>query len=159
MRTLGRSLHKILKPLAQKKGFSDARVFSHWQQIVGKDMAAAAKPQKLNDNTLTLSVPNGAVAMDVQHQALQLMERINSHFGFRAVQRIKTVQTFMELEPVVYKQNQNPDKGAQIRAAAQVENVQDLNLRQALSRLGAYVEMRNSRAQNKKTTTQQTETL
>lgn len=144
MKTLGRSLHKILKPLAQKSGFADGRIFSQWQQIVGKDVAQVARPQKLNNNTLTLSVPNGAVAMEVQHQSIQLIERINSHFGFQAVKKIRTLQTYMELEPAPQAETIKPDQGARIRAAAQVEDVKDDTLRDALSRLGSYVEMLHS---------------
>lgn len=152
MRTIGRSLYKILKPLAQKSGFADGRIFSHWRQIVGQDMAQMARPQKLSNKTLTLSVSNGAVAMEVQHQSMQLMERINSHFGFQAVSSIRTLQTYMELEPAPQKPAIKPDQGARTRAAAQVENVKDDTLRDALSRLGSYVEMRHSRPNNEDTT-------
>mgnify|MGYP006441491667 CR=1 FL=1 len=151
MRTLGRSLHKLLKPLAQKSGFVDARIFSHWRQIVGQDIATIAKPQKLSNNTLVLTVPNGAVALEVQHQSLQLIERINSHFGFCAVKKISTMQTYMSLEPAPVKQTKKPDVGAQTRAAAQVETVHDDTLREALARLGAQVEMHHSNTQNKET--------
>lgn len=152
MRTLGRSLHKLLKPLAQKSGFADGRIFSHWGQIVGQDMATMARPQKLSNDTLTLAVPNGAVAMEVQHQSIQLMERINSHFGFQAVKRIRTLQTYMALEPAPQQTTIKPDQGARTRAAAQVESIGDDTLRGALARLGSYIEMGHSKMTEKQKT-------
>ena len=146
MRTIGRSLHKLLKPLAQKNGFSDGRIFSQWRQIVGEELAAKARPQKLSNGTLTLSVSNGAVAMEVQHQAMQLMERINRHFGFKAVKSLRPVQTYMDIEPATASESITPDKGAQTRAEAQTKDIKDDTLRQALSRLGSYVEMQNSKS-------------
>lgn len=150
MRTIGRSLHKLLKPLAQKSGFADGRIFSQWGQIVGEEIAKKARPQKLSNGTLTLSVSNGAVAMEIQHQAMHLMERINRHFGYKAVKSLRPVQTYMELEPALQTQAQTqvptPDKGAQVRAEAQTRTVRDETLRAALTRLGSYIEMQNSKS-------------
>ena len=144
MRTLSRSLHTLLKPLAQKNGFADARIFSHWRQIVGQDVATLAKPHKLSNKTLVLMVPNGATALDMQHQSLQLMERINRHFGFCAVKKISTMQTYMGLQAAPENSQNPPDVGAQTRAAAHVEHVHDGNLKAALTRLGAQIEMCHS---------------
>lgn len=145
MKTLSRSLHKLLKPLATAQGFADARVLSNWRQIVGDEFYQVAQPQMLKNGVLTISVSHGAVAMQLQHMAPQIIERINRYFGFAAVKGIRPQQTYFDMEPTIQRTNIVPDEGAQTRAAAQVQEVKDENLRDALQRLGAQIETRHSK--------------
>ncbi len=145
MRTLGRTLHKIIKPLAFRQGFTDARVLSHWRNIVGAQLAQQAQPRQLKNGVLSVAVSSGAIGMQIQHQSVQLIERINSHFGFAAVKTIRPIQTYFEIEAAEPAKAIVPDNGAKVRAAAQVEGVKDDNLRDALERLGAQIETRHSK--------------
>ena len=144
MKTLSRSLHKLLKPLATAQGFADARILSNWRQIVGEEFFQFAQPQQLKNGVLTVSVSHGAVAMQLQHMAPQIMERINRYFGFAAVKGIRPQQTYFDMEPPKERKNIVPDVGAETRAEAQVQNVKDETLREALKRLGAQVEVQHS---------------
>jgi len=144
MHAVARSLHKLLKPLALRQGFADVRVLSQWSDIVGPDMARQMQPQTLKNGVLQVAVSNSSLALQIQHQAPQLMEKINRFFGFRAVKSIRPVQTYFALEPQPQATVVVPDAGAQVRAEAQVSQVQDPELKAALSRLGAQVEARHS---------------
>lgn len=145
MKTLTRSLHKLLKPLATAQGFADARVLSQWRHIVGDDFYQLAQPQQLKNGILTVSVSHGAVAMQLQHMAPMIMERINRFFGFAAVKGIRPQQTYFDIEPPKTRTNIVPDAGAETRAEAQVQNVKDDGLREALKKLGAQIEVRHSK--------------
>lgn len=145
MKTLTRSLHKLLKPLATAQGFADARVLSNWRQIIGDEFYQVAQPQQLKNGVLTISVSHGAVAMQLQHMAPMIIERINRYFGFAAVKGIRPQQTYFDIEAPKTRTNIVPDAGAQTRAEAQVEGVKDDTLREALKKLGAQIETRHSK--------------
>lgn len=145
MKTLSRSLHKLLKPLASAQGFADARILSSWRQIVGDEFYQHAQPQQLKNGVLTVSVCHGAVAMQLQHMAPMIIERINRYFGFAAVKGIRPQQTYFDIEPPKTRTNIVPDVGAETRAEAQVQEVKDDSLREALKKLGAQVESRHSK--------------
>ena len=144
MKTLTRSIHKLLKPLATAQGFADSRILSNWRQIVGDEFFQLAQPQQLKNGVLTISVSHGAVAMQLQHMAPQIIERINRYFGFSAVKGIRPQQTYFDIEPPKERTNIVPDTGAEVRAEAQVKEVKDDTLREALKKLGAQVETRHS---------------
>jgi len=74
-----------------------------------------------------------------------IIERINRYFGFAAVKRVRPQQTYFDIEPPKTRTTIVPDAGAQTRAEAQVQNVKDDTLREALKKLGAQIEVRHSK--------------
>jgi hypothetical protein len=77
-----------------RRGFLEARILTDWPQIVGPALAAQATPLKLvfprgNAEGASLQVRvNGAYALELQHQAPLMIERINRYFGYRALARL-----------------------------------------------------------------------
>jgi hypothetical protein len=81
-----------------KKGLGYGKLVTDWKMIVGADLGEATAPVKLafprgerTDATLTIEIVP-ARAIEVQHSMPQLIERVNSVFGYKAVARIKLVQ-------------------------------------------------------------------
>ncbi|MCA8835677.1 MAG: DciA family protein, partial [Proteobacteria bacterium] len=71
---------------------------THWAEIVGADIARIAEPLKLNypkdgfgADLVVLCV--GANAPLVQMQIPDIIERVNSCYGYRAITRVKVTQT------------------------------------------------------------------
>lgn len=81
-----------------RRGFADAGLLAAWPQVVGRDLAESCAPLRLSfpnrqerrDGNLLLRVEPGA-ALELQHLAPQLVERVNVYFGYRAVDRL-TIQ-------------------------------------------------------------------
>jgi hypothetical protein len=97
-RSLAQLVPKLARAVMGKRGFAEAGLLADWQAVVGEDIAAKALPERLDfprgerrDGTLHLSV-GGAWALALQHLEPQLVERINSYFGYRAVGRLKLHQ-------------------------------------------------------------------
>jgi hypothetical protein len=97
-RSLAQLVPKLARAVMGKRGFAEAGLLSDWQAVVGADIAAKALPERLDfprgerrDGTLHLSV-TGAWALALQHLEPQLVERINSYFGYPAVARLKLHQ-------------------------------------------------------------------
>src|SRR6185436_5894986 len=80
------------------KGYAEAGLFTHWAEIAGASLAASSLPIKLSfprgkrdEGTLTVRC-GGSAALELQHLAPSIIERINGHFGYRAVARLKVEQ-------------------------------------------------------------------
>ena len=87
-----------LRQSMAKRGFGESRVLTHWAEIVGADIARIAEPLKLNypkdgfgADLVVLCV--GANAPVVQMRSDDIIERVNSCYGYRAITRVKVTQT------------------------------------------------------------------
>ncbi len=82
-----------------KAGFSVVEVVTHWDEIVGPDLAARSMPIRLQwqrrpegagtpePATLMVRV-EGPYAIEFQYAAPVVIERINAYFGWRCVGRV-----------------------------------------------------------------------
>jgi len=156
LRAIAKTLPKITGQTLGKRGFAEADLLGDWANIVGRDIAARCVPRKLDrprpsqrrgshaaEGTLTLRVEAG-YALEVQHLEPQLLERINSYFGFRAVTRLRLMQG----PGPSPKQQSTPPAPLPPEAVsalnARLEDVEDTDLRGALDRLGQALLRRNS---------------
>jgi hypothetical protein len=139
----------IRAPLA-KRGFAQSQLLTEWDAIVGVQIADLVRPLRLGHaaragvgGTLTLGVL-GARALEAQHMEPAIIERVNAHYGYRAVSRIRLLQVGAEIFAV--KTTQTPDLAptpAQENAVkTAVAQVSDENLRDALERLGRNIAIR-----------------
>ncbi len=86
-----------VKAVGEGRGFAVARLLTHWQEVVGPELAAHTRPVRISHGkgfgaTLTLLVP-GAHAPLVAMQLDQIRARVNACYGFNAVSRIVLTQT------------------------------------------------------------------
>lgn len=140
-----------LTPAARKRGFASAAILTHWDSIVDAETALTALPERLiwprrrsgeeeagGGATLVVAT-NGASAMVLQHTAPLLIDRLNTFFGWRAVERLKIVQ-----RPIPVREAPPPpppplsaeDEAALAERLAALE---DSPLKAALERLGRAV--------------------
>jgi hypothetical protein len=136
----------------RKFGFSASALITDWPAIVGREFAEVTAPERLswprtaNESeeatgvrsgrtgaTLVLRV-DGSRALEVQYASRQLMERINTHFGYAAVSQLRIVQAprIAALPPAAPRRPVAP-------IAGDVTGVGDSRLRDALARLAGQV--------------------
>jgi hypothetical protein len=134
----------------RKQGFASAELVTRWADIVGAEIAVHSEPIKIQwqrpiegeerePGTLVLRV-NGPAAIEIQHLTSVICERVNRFLGWRAVARIGLRQA--PLRHGAVKPRRTPDAAAAARVAATLSDIEDEELRQALSRLGAAVKQR-----------------
>jgi hypothetical protein len=75
-----------------------------------------------------------ARALDVQYKAHQLIERINGHFGYRAVAELRILQAPLSQRPAPARTIE-PPRGQGPIAAPELADISDERLRLALSNL------------------------
>jgi hypothetical protein len=148
-RAVGTYVPKLTHKAFEKYGFAAAALITDWAMIVGKDIAGYTAPERLKwprgvgigDETehgaegrpgATLIVRvDPARALDVQYKGQQMIERINGHFGYRAVAELRILQAPL------------PERGASAAprtppppcAAPELAGIADERLRTALANL------------------------
>lgn len=94
---LGRLVGAVLSPTARRRGFTETAILADWPSIVGPALAGRCQPVrvefprgKARGGTLQLHARGGA-ALEIQHLAPQLLERINGFFGYPAIRRLRLI--------------------------------------------------------------------
>jgi hypothetical protein len=141
-----------IRSASEKRGFAVTRLLTHWAEIVGTDIAAAARPVDVSYKrqgfgaTLTVLV-SGASAPMIQMQEAKLREKVNACYGYNAIARIRFTQTaavgFSEgkasFSTAPAPKNPAPTAQHLDRATALTRNIQSNDLRDALEALAANV--------------------
>jgi len=143
-------LGKVVGDTFTRQGFASAELVTRWQEIVGAEIAAHSEPVKIQwprgmesgarpPGTLILRV-EGPAAIEVQHLAGVVCERVNRFLGWRAIERIALRQA--PLRRVARRAVAPIDTAAAERIAASLPGIADAELRAALARLGAAIRRR-----------------
>ena len=155
---IGAYLPKVAAAAFERHGFPSADLLAEWPEIIGAEFAAISAPERLvwprgaepepgdarapvgfkNARrvaaTLVLRV-DGPRAVEIQHVAPQLLERINVYFGYRAISELRLVQG-----PVKRRRKREQEPPQRADTPAQLDaDIEDDGLRTALAKLGATV--------------------
>src|SRR5271157_2954472 len=91
-------LGKVVGDTFTRQGFASAELVTRWPEIAGAEIAAHSEPIKIQwprpddtgmrpPGTLVLRV-EGPAAIEIQHLAGVICERVNRFLGWRAIERI-----------------------------------------------------------------------
>jgi hypothetical protein len=138
---------KVVGETFTRQGFASAELVTRWVEIAGVEIAAHSEPIKIQwmrptdgeekkPGTLVLRV-DGPAALEIQHLAEVICERVNRFLGWRAVARIALRQA--PLRRAARKTVRRSDPVAAARLAASLPDIADEDLKQALARLGAAI--------------------
>jgi hypothetical protein len=131
-----------------RQGFTSCEIVTHWEDIVGPEIAAHAEPIRMqwirtrdrDDSTpatLVLRV-EGPAAIEIQHQSTVIIERVNRYFGWQAVGGLALRQA-----PLMRRRRRPKqptiDQDLADRIAGEMTGIADDALRAALGRLGAAI--------------------
>ena len=139
--TVGATVARIARPLFRRRGFAEGAVITDWAAIVGAHLASIASPERLtfergrrDQGTLMIRVA-AAFGLEVQHLSPQIIERVNGHFGYPAVARLKILPGGMpELRAKRPPRGPAPPPPT-ADTLATMQSVEDPELRAALERL------------------------
>lgn len=140
-RALSADLGKITRPAARKFGFADARLLSDWPMIMGEALARMTLPLEVkrdktgNRRTLVLKC-SAAAAPLVQHYTQQILERVNTHYGFLAVTHLQMRQGPLPPPPAPPKPRVPLSAEREAALQAEISEVEAEALRAALLELG-----------------------
>jgi hypothetical protein len=146
LQAIARTLPKVTGKALGQRGFAEADLLGQWAGIVGREIAAYCVPRKLDrprpgqkgEGVLTLRVESG-FALELQHLEPAILERINSHFGYRAVGRLRLLQGAAPTTAKNPKADPPLDPESAEALGARLAEVGDDDLRAALDRFGQAV--------------------
>ncbi|MEQ8603062.1 MAG: DciA family protein [Marivibrio sp.] len=151
VRAIGALAPALTKQAIGKRGFTSATIITDWTKIVGAELARQSQPDGLrfprgrrDGGVLSVRV-DGPLATELMHLEPLVVERINTHFGYKAVERLKLIQA-----PIRRAGADAPRKAAPkpLRALSEAEeqalearvaHIEDPELRAHLKRLGRSV--------------------
>jgi hypothetical protein len=150
----GRALTKAIKPLRTRFGHGAEGLKARWRDIVGPDLARRAEPNRLvkprggGGASLELRVEGPSAAI-IQHQAPDILARVNLFLGAGTVERLRIVQGPLRgaarrgsvpAPAGVRRMAEGPlDAAAEQDLSARLARIPDGRLKQALARLGRAV--------------------
>ena len=134
---------KVARPLMGRRGFIHGALIADWPAIAGPALAAHTLPTAIRfpkgertGGVLEIKVASSAFAIEVQHLAPLVIERVNGYFGWKAVERLKLRHgPLPRLEAPRPKPPVVP--ASMVTDYTPPESVTDPDLRAALSRLAA----------------------
>jgi hypothetical protein len=150
----GRGLSKLLKELDAKYGQGPGALQARWREIVGVELAKRTEPVKLTKprgggpGALEIRVAGASAAL-IQHQAHEIVSRVNLFLGEGAVNKLRIVQgplrNAASIEPKAARKRAAPlDAAREAELARSLENAPDGPLKAALLRLGRGVMRRGT---------------
>ncbi|MEP4029841.1 DciA family protein [Roseibium polysiphoniae] len=144
---------KAMTPACRKRGFASVDILAAWPDIVGERYGERVQPDRIiwprrtgEDGEMTADPAtlvvhtDGATALMLSHETRQLIERINTFYGWAAIGRIKITQ-----KPVEVRRKPKPRAlrsltgEEEARLESQLETVANDRLREALKKLGTQV--------------------
>ena len=144
----GRGLAKLIRELDEKFGQGPGALQARWREIVGAEVAKRTEPVKLTKgrngapSSLEIRVA-GASAAVIQHQAHEILARVNLFLGADAVQKLRIVQGPLRHAPEAAKparrRPQPLDAAAEAKLMKGLEGAPDNALKTALASLGRAV--------------------
>ena len=131
----------ILKPALDKRGFVQAQMILDWEKIVGTQIAQYSIPERITyyksawkKGTLVLAVTPGWAPI-ITHGLQQIIDRINSYFGYEAISRLQIKQTLYTKRQAPLKVETIPSDETNMTGVEEFPDIDDLGLRQALANL------------------------
>ena len=101
LRPLQSLLPENAKKILKKDGFVYFEIIKNWKNIVGEKMFKCVAPFKIrkinNENILSINV-NKNVMIEIEYSRDQIIEKINSYLGFKAIHKIQIISKDSSLE-------------------------------------------------------------
>jgi hypothetical protein len=151
VKPLAELIEACIGPAFAAQGFASTDILAAWPEIVGERLGRACQPVKLEwprrkraeaegpteSGTLVVRV-EGAFALELQHLAPVVIQRINAHYGWACVGRIVMKQGRVHSG---YRRAVPPtiDPARRGEVALAVSRIEEDGLRDALDRLGIAV--------------------
>ena len=152
-RPLADLLDACLAPALRAQGFASADIIAAWPEIVGERLSSFTQPVKIEwrrkvagsdpgarpePSTLVIRVES-AFAVEVQHLAPVIVERVNAHYGWRCVGRLLLKQGPVRRPEAKERKARSLDPAERERVGKAVAPIAEDELRSALDRLGQAV--------------------
>ncbi|MCL6229366.1 DUF721 domain-containing protein [Bartonella bilalgolemii] len=145
--SIAEMVSEMLDPILRKRTGLNIALIENWSQIVGQDIGERTMPIKIiwkgraNQNetfhpaTLVVAC-EGFTTLKLIHETGELIQRINSFFGYIAIDRIKVEQKQVSVFTDRSEVELFPDEKNKQRLKKMLEEIEDKSLHHSLYKLG-----------------------
>jgi len=108
LRPFGNTLPRGVKGILKKNGYNYSEIISKWNILVGKEISNYAYPKSIkmkkgdSNGTLVLAIKRGD-EINVEYSKNEIINKINSYFGYKLVNEIKIQTLNFENKKIVNK--------------------------------------------------------
>ena len=108
LRPFGNTLPRGVKGILKKSGYNYSEIISKWNILVGKEISNYAYPKSIkmkkgdSNGTLVLAIKRGD-EINVEYSKNEIINKINSYFGYKLVNEIKIQTLNFENKKIVNK--------------------------------------------------------
>ena len=147
LRTVGNSLPKTLGKILKKGGHNYSSIINNWADLVGIKPAQQCYPKAINtikdlkDGVLVLNVSHGN-ELDVEYSKKNIIDKINSFFGYNFIKQVKTVVLDNEID---YKKTISHLSLKNKKLSSKINQIKNLSLKKKLNNLVKEYENKNSK--------------
>ncbi|OQP84175.1 hypothetical protein BTR14_20435 [Rhizobium rhizosphaerae] len=143
----------IIDPVLARRAGINTFLLGAWDEIVGAEFALSSRPEKIawpprerdangreaqRPGTLVVAC-EGAQALFLSHAKGEMIERINSFFGFPAIVQVRIVQKPVSPPPRPGRRLRPLDAASKMELEDMVSGIESETLKAALRRLGRGV--------------------
>ena len=135
--TVGNSLPKSLNKILKKGGHNYSSIINNWVELVGKKTSDICYPRSIKTNRelengiLVLNVSHGN-QLDVEYSKKDIIDKINSFFGYQFIKQIKTV---LIDEKIITKNKKNFIGNKNEKINNMIDEIKDFKLKRKLTDL------------------------
>lgn len=156
LKEMGQIAESLAGRILGKKAFIKADVIYHWSEIVGEEWSNLTKPldiefrkEERKKGVLLVEVASGAIALELELKSKLILAKVNTYFGYEAVERIKIIQNLEMIKNI----NQSSDNLEKMLVSKEEENyimqqadaIANSNLGLALQNLGKAIFKHNKK--------------
>ena len=123
---LGWYVNKITKSFFNKQGFAQNYILENWSSIVGPSFVEKSLPFKLQIEKIggyLVIACDGSTALELEYLKEDIIEKINSYYGFQAINKIK----FQNLPIQNDLKNRKSEKNEKDKFNVDVKNKQNVD--------------------------------
>jgi hypothetical protein len=146
---LGELVGRVIDPVTRQRGFAATELLSAWSEIVGPRYADCTRPERIvwpkgeemeGAPALLVLRVDGPRAILIQHEADQIVDRVNNFLGYGAIGRLRILQApVRHAAPAPRREPAQLSPSDEMRLHQAVAKLPDGPLRTSLEELGRNV--------------------
>ena len=139
LRSFKDTLPKNIKKVINKKGHIYSETLNNWKYIVGENLFKVCYPKsfkhsnKFGASTLLIMVKRGH-EVDLEYSKKEIIEKINSFFGYSVVEKLK-LTTFDNDKEISFYQNDPKENVTNNKYQKKINNVKNEKIKKSLLEL------------------------
>ena len=137
LRPFGNALPRGLKGILKKNGYNYNEIISKWNMLVGKEISNFSYPKSIKmkrgdaNGTLIVAVNRGN-EITVEYSKEEIINKINSYFGYQLINEIKLVTFNKENKKI---RNKNSLNKFSKNFEKQINEIKNKSIKKSLSEL------------------------